>query len=119
QFVPVEQGNIGRWFCSGWTIINPDRPQPHACSVQNYVFGQISESNVFPLDVITSSGLEGANGIEPIAQRPVSGGTGSYLGVTGVCRQQIIGLNTTVLDNGTGGNAVNFSFKFDLIRPEI
>lgn len=119
QFVPIEEGNIGRWFCSGWVIVNPDRLQPHACTTQNYVFGQISSSSVFPPDVITSSGLEGANSIEPIANRPVSGGTGTYLGVTGVCRQQIIGLNTTVVDNGSGGNAPNFSFKFDLIRPDI
>ena len=54
-FVPVEDGSIGRWFCRGWTILHGGRPEPHVVSEHQYHFGAISESALFPPDLLVSS----------------------------------------------------------------
>lgn len=114
-FVPVEDGSIGRWFCRGWTILHGGRPEPHVLSEHQYHLGPISESSLFPTDLLVSNGLEGTV-TEQVSTRAVTGGTGEWLGATGAVRQVPRGVNTTAL-YGTPDPAPNFTFEFDLLLP--
>lgn len=116
-FVPTSDGSIGRWFCRGWQILDGNRPEPHAVTIQEYVLGSISRDRLFPPDNLTSSGLEGTFGAET-GTRSVIGGTGRYLGATGQVRQTNNGVNTSVFADGSGDPAPNFVFEFDLFLPE-
>jgi hypothetical protein len=118
-FVPVESGSVGRWFCRGWILVDGSRPEPHIASVQEYVFGSISQERLFPPDNLTSSGLEGTFLTDQVAARAVIGGTGIYMGAMGQVLQAPNGFNTSVLSDGTGDNAPNFRFTFDLLLPNI
>ncbi len=117
-FVPTVDNSIGHWFCRGWTMIDGSRGEPHVTSTQQYVMGAITEDRLFPEDIIVSSGLEGTNGAQ-VATRPVIGGSGKYLGATGAVRQTHNGVNTTVFADGSGDNALNFIFEFDLLIPDV
>jgi hypothetical protein len=102
-FDPASVAAIGHWFCHGWLILNPARPEPHLVSTVEYVFGRITAAQPSPADQIVTSGLEGA----PTVVRTVVGGTGRYRGVKGEMIEQIIGTNSTVV-NLLGGHAANF-----------
>ena len=115
-FVPTENGSIGHWFCRGWLVLDGDRPEPHASTIQEYVFGSISETRLFPPDAMTSSGLEGTF-TDQSGTRPIIGGTGEYMGAIGQVIQTNNGTNTTVLDDGSGDPAPNFIFNFDYWVP--
>lgn len=117
-FVPTNDGIIGRWFCQGWLLVHADRPEPHVSSRQVYVFGPITEDEQFPVDTMASVGLEGTS-TDQTATRVLVGGTGRYLGATGQVLEVINGANTTVLDDGTGDLAPNFTFEFDYFVPEL
>lgn len=113
-FVPSDDGAIGHWFCRGFLLIHSQRPEPHLASVQEYQFGRISESNLFPTDSLTTSGIEGTVLEEPVMHRAVIGGTGIYRAATGELTQTTLGFNTSVLRDGTGDAAQNFRCQFDL-----
>lgn len=116
-FIPTPNGAIGTWFCRGWVIIDGDRPEPHVNSIQEYVFGDISDERLFPPDKLSSSGLEGTV-TEQVSTRAVIGGTGKYMGALGQVTQAGNGVNTTVL-RGTPDPAPNFIFEFDLLMPVL
>lgn len=118
-FIPTESGSVGRWFCRGWLILDGSRPEPHIVSAQEYVFGTISPESLFPPDNLASSGLEGTFLTTQPAARAVVGGTGVYMGAAGQVLQAGNGLNTSVLDDGSGENAPNFVFSFDLLIPQV
>ncbi len=113
-FVPSDNGAIGHWFCRGFLLIHSQRPEPHLASVQEYQFGRISESNLFPADSITTSGIEGTVLPEPVMHRAVVGGTGIYRAATGELTQTNLGFNTSLLRDGSGDAAPNFRCQFDL-----
>ena len=115
-FVPTEDGSIGRWFCWGWNIQDPERPEPHLTSVHNFVMGAIREERLFPPDTLVTTGLQGTFEDEQVAIRAVSGGTGAYLGATGQVLQRNNGRNTTIFA-GTEFQALNWVFEFDLRMP--
>lgn len=117
-FVATTDGAIGHWSCRGWTILHGDRPEPHATTVQEYVFGMIAPDRLFPPDSLTSAGLEGTF-TDQVTTRSVSGGTGRYMGAIGQVTQVNHGVNTTVIDDGTGDPAPNFVFTFDLLLPRL
>lgn len=117
-FVPTPDGAIGHWFCRGWLILDDARPEPHATTLQNYVFGAISEERLFPPDALTSSGLEGTFTDQPTT-RSISGGTGRWMGAIGQVVQTNHGVNTTVLLDGTDDPAPNFVFVFDMLLPQL
>lgn len=111
NFDPASVESIGHWLCRGWFINRTgrsgeaDRPEPHVITHQEYLLTRISGDNIFPLDQLTSSGLEGDN-TGRSAPRSVVGGAGKWHGATGSVVQHVIGANTT-----TGPN---FRFVFDL-----
>lgn len=122
-FDPASAEAIGTWFCRGWILGHPERPEPHVITTQEYVLGNIRPERVFPPDTLASSGTEGVNaefipGADAqVPIRSVIGGTGKYAGATGVVRQAFLGSNTTTL---TGlGPAPNFRFKFRLWAPQL
>lgn len=117
-FDPSSEEPLGRWICRGWFMITPDRPEPHVITTQEYVLDAISEDQLFPADVLTSSGMEGSDTEEQTPIRSVVGGTGRFAGATGVVLQHGNGRNTTEL-RGIGDNAPNFRFEFSLLVPEI
>lgn len=118
-FVPTTDGSLGHWFCQGWLLVDANRPEPHISSTQKYVLGVISEDRLFPPDLIASSGLEGTFDDGQPPTRIVIGGTGEYLGASGAVVQESRGVNTTVLADGSGANALNFTFTFDLLLPDV
>lgn len=111
DFDPGSATATGHWLCRGWFVNRTgrsgetDRPEPHVVTHQEYLISRISESNIFPADQLTSSGLEGDNAGRS-ATRSVTGGAGVWQGFTGSVVQHVIGANTT------GGP--NFRFEFDL-----
>lgn len=116
-FVPTPDGSIGVWFCRGYVVIDSTRAEPHTCSHQDYMFGEITEQQPFPTTMMSSTGLEGTLIRDIINTRAIVGGTGDYLGATGQVTQQYISDNTTVL-NGIGDPAPCFRFVFDLRLPD-
>lgn len=113
-FDPESAEAIGRWFCRGWLLISPERPEPLNLTTQEYVLGEIKEKRLFPPDQLVSSGMEGSADEDQPAVRSVVGGTGKYLGARGVVRQHLNGSNTTTLA-GIGEPAPNFRFVFRLV----
>jgi len=113
NFDPASVPAIGHWMCRGWFINRTgrageaDRPEPHVVTHQEYLIGRISEGNLFPVDQLSSSGLEGDNSGRS-ATRSVVGGAGMWQAATGSVVQHVIGTNTT-----TGPN---FRFVFDLAK---
>lgn len=98
-------------MCRGWFVNRTgrsgetDRPEPHVITHQEYLLSRITDGSIFPVDQLTSSGLEGDN-TGRSATRSVVGGAGQWHGTTGSVVQHVIGTNTT-----TGPN---FRFEFDL-----
>lgn len=117
-FVPTMDDAIGHWFCRGWTMIDGSRGEPHANSIHEYIFGEITEESLFPTDSIASTGLEGTL-TSQVGTRPIIGGSGKYLGASGAVRQFQNGFNTTVFADGSGDNAFNFRFEMDLLLPDV
>lgn len=117
-FVPDDSMAIGRWFCQGWLLVHAERGEPHVSSRQVYVLGAITEDRLFPEDTMASVGLEGT-GSDQVTTRIVNGGTGRFFGAAGSVSQQLAGFNTTVMDDGTGDPAPNFTMRFDLLLPDI
>lgn len=113
-FDPAGAGALGTWFCRGWFLIAPGRPEPHVLSTQEYVLGEISPTQLFPPDTLTSSGMEGSADESQVAARAVIGGTGRYAGARGVVLQHGNGTNTTKLTTLGGIPAPNFRFEFQL-----
>lgn len=116
-FDPASAPAIGRWFCRGWFVINPERFDPHVITTQEYVFGRIGTDRQFPPDTLASSGLEGTFDPAQTPIRSVIGGTGQFAGATGVVFQHGRGTNTTVIAP-LGIQAANFHFEFDLRLPK-
>jgi hypothetical protein len=94
-FDPASVPAVGHWLCRGYMMFYPGRPSPHAITVQEFLFGRISEQQPVPADQIVSSGMEGG---PPWVLRSVIGGTGRYRGARGEVIQQTIGSNKTVLN---------------------
>lgn len=114
-FDPNSAAGIGIWMCRGWFLIAPERPEPHVITTQEYLFGDITPSRLYPPDQLVSSGMEGSEDEREPAIRSVTGGTGRYAGAKGVVLQHGNGANTTELGPGGAlGPAPNFRFEFDL-----
>lgn len=117
-FVPTQNGAIGQWFCRGWQIIDAGRAAPHVNSIQDYLFGLITPERLFPPDAISSNGLEGTED-DQVGYRSIIGGTGTYMGASGQAAQEITGVNTSLFADGSGLNAPNFRFEFDILLPNV
>lgn len=117
-FVPTDDAAIGRWFCQGWLLENPDRPEPHVSSRQVYVFGSVTEDELFPSDTMSSLGLEGTSAGQ-VLTRMVVGGTGRYMGASGQVLEIGKGTNTTVMDDGTGDLAPKLHARIRLLPPRV
>ncbi len=117
-FDPASAENIGLWLCRGWFMINADRPEPHVVTTQEYILGDLRKNRLFPPDQLVSSGMEGSDAEKEAPIRSVIGGTGRFLGATGVVLQKGNGKNTTTL-RGIGDKAPNFRFEFTLLVPDI
>ena len=117
-FVPTRDGAIGHWICRGWVIIDRDRGEPHATTVQEYMFDLMTPDELFPTTALTSSGIEGTVTSQR-STRSVIGGTGDYFGATGQVTQRHNGTNTTVFFDGSNDPAWNFIFDFDLLIPDV
>ena len=116
-FDPSRVEPVGHWFCRGWYLIEGNRPEPHVITTQEYLFGRITESDLFPADQMTSSGVEGSNDEKQLVTRSITGGAGKYAGARGEARQRGRGFNTTELA-GLGLPAPNFTFELRLIGVE-
>lgn len=116
-FVPGPEGAVGRWFCRGNFLVHPGRPEPRIMSSQEYVLGLIDADNLFPPDMITTVGLEGAEEYFVNMHRAITGGTGNYRSATGECSQHFTGVNSTVFFDDPESNAPNIRFEFDLTLP--
>ena len=117
-FVPTGDGSIGRWLCRGSTLVYADRIEPHVQTTQEFIFGPMSGDELFPDDLITTSGTEGTFETDQIAHRSIVGGTGRYLGASGQQHQARNGYNTSSFTDGTG-NAPNFVMRLDLLLPDV
>lgn len=117
-FVPSQTGAVGEWFCRGWQLIDGGREEPHVVSIQDYIFGFITSERLFPPDKMQSSGIEGTT-TDQVAGRSIIGGTGAYVAASGQVNQSYLGDNTSVFADGSGFNAPNFRFEFDIIMPNI
>ncbi len=117
-FDPASADHVGLWLCRGWFMINKDRPEPHVVTTQEYIIGNLRKDRLFPPDQLVSSGMEGTDTEKEAPIRSVIGGTGRFLGATGVVVQNGNGRNTTTL-RGIGEKAPNFRFVFTLLVPEI
>lgn len=116
-YVPTGDGSIGRWLCRGHTLVYADRPEPHVQATQEFVFALMAGDQLFPDDLITTSGIEGTFETGQVARRSIVGGTGRYLGATGEQRQVGNGFNTSLFADGTG-NAPNLVMRLDLLLPD-
>lgn len=96
-FIPVEEGSIGRWICTGYGISSAARGEPHVTTRQDFLFGVVGGPQVFPADQISTMGIEGTIDKTLIATRSVVGGTGKYLGALGQQRQQFVAWNTSLI----------------------
>lgn len=117
-FDPATARALGRWFCRGWFLINPERLEPHVITTQEYVFGSMRPGRLFPRDTLVSSGLEGTFEEDQTPIRSVMGGTGEFGGATGVVLQHGRGTNTTRIAP-LGIQAPNFRFEFQLRVPHL
>ncbi|MEA2002135.1 MAG: hypothetical protein U9N84_09680 [Actinomycetota bacterium] len=117
-FVPTLDQAIGHWFCRGWMMVDGDRSEPHAMSVQDFVIGVITPDRLLPTDNLSSSGIEGTFG-QQIGTRAVVGGTGTYKAAAGQVTQTNNGINTTVFVDGSGDPGPNFVFDFELLIPKV
>ena len=97
RFDPTSAGAIGRWMCCGWFLINPDRPEPHVLTTQEYILRDIRANRLYPPNQLVSSGTEGSDAENQAPIRSVIGGTGKYLGAKGEVFQHGRGKNTTTL----------------------
>lgn len=113
-YVISEADAMGHWFCSGFNIQHGERPEPHISAMATFVFGRISDSNLFPPDVLIAQGLGGTNEDTVDSMRPLIGGSGRYFGVIGQVGRRNHGINNTVL-YGTEIAAPNFRYSFDLL----
>lgn len=117
---PGNASATGVWICRGWFINSEDRPQPASVSVQEFVLGRITTEQLFPPDMLVSSGMEQAPPVSPFdpAQpsiRSIVGGVGRYAGAGGIHIMHFLGHNTTKLGpGGAMGPAPNFRFEFQL-----
>jgi len=109
SFDPYKKDPTGLFLSWGTMLGFGLRQYPAAMSTHLYILGNIRFSRQFPPNQLTSTGLEGTVDETQISPRALTGGTGSYAGVTGVVRQQLIGVNTTDLP---GGAAPNYRFEF-------
>jgi hypothetical protein len=107
-------GSIGRWFCAGFNILSAERPEPHINATADFVFGEISQEQLFPPDIIVTHGLGGSGDETQVSSLPVIGGTGRYLGALGVAARRNVGKNNTSLFE-LGSPSPNFRYEFDLI----
>jgi hypothetical protein len=112
-FDPASVKAVGRWFCRGWIILSDERPAPFFLTTQEFVLGDIGAGHLYPPDNISTSGMEG-NMSPDVPARSVTGGTGKYVGATGTSFQHFAGVNTTILDDGSGMNAPCLRFEFHL-----
>lgn len=114
-FVATDTDAIGHWFCSGFNIQHGERPEPHINASASFVFGRISESQLFPPDSLVTHGLGGTfeEGVDSLL--PLVGGSGRYFGVLGQAGRRNLGKNNTVL-YGVGVPAPNFLYTFDLLH---
>lgn len=117
-FVPTQDGSIGRWLCRGSTLVYADRPEPHVQTSQEFVFSSMTGDDLFPDDLLSTSGIEGSNQPELVSHRSVVGGIGRYVGAGGVQHQEMNGFNTSVFTDGTG-TAPNFRMRFELLLPDV
>ncbi len=113
-FIPAEEDSIGRWFCSGWMLVSPERPEPHLNARAMFVFGSITPDGLFPEDSIAAVEIGGTFSTQ-ISVEPVVGGSGRYLGVQGQTRRRNHSKNSTVLFGGTV-EAPNFVYEFELLH---
>lgn len=116
-FIPTSEGAIGRWLCRGNVLLYAERPEPHVQTSQEFVFGFMTPDQLFPDDLISTSGIEGTLGNQ-VATRSVIGGTGRYLGATGDQRQITNGFNTSQFADGSGPGQ-NFQMVFRLLLPDF
>ena len=65
-----------------------------------------------------SNGLEGTED-DQTGHRSITGGAGTYMGASGQIAQIITGVNTSLFADGSGMNAPNFRFEFDILLPNI
>lgn len=117
-FVPGQDGSIGRWLCRGHTLVHLERPEPHAQTTQEFVFGTVGGERLFADDNLTTSGLEGTFETEQVAARAIVGGTGDFVGAAGQCFQERNGFNTSSFADLTG-SAPNFRMRFELLLPDL
>lgn len=117
-FVPTGSGAIGQWFCRGWQIVDAGRAEPHVNSIHDYLFGLVRPERLFPPDTMHSNGLEGTED-DQTGHRSITGGAGTYMGASGQIAQIITGVNTSLFADGSGLNAPNFRFEFDILLPNI
>ena len=67
---------------------------------------------------ISELNTEGSFETDQLANRPVIGGTGQYMGAAGQSTQERNGFNTSAFSDGTG-NAPNLRTRFDLLIPDF
>ena len=113
-YIVSDEGAIGHWFCSGLNIQHGERPEPHINATATFVFGRISDSNLFPPDTLVAQGLAGTSDDTADSLRPITGGSGTYFGVIGQAGRTNLGINNTVL-RGPEVPAPNFRYVFDLL----
>jgi hypothetical protein len=105
---PDSPGSVGTWVCRGHFYYGLDEimrgAAPHVASTQYYILDDGS--------MLVSDGLEGGAWF----LRAVTGGTGRYLGTRGLCTEEQVGTNTTMIQlaQGVAVPAPNIAFNFDL-----
>jgi hypothetical protein len=98
---------LGEWICRGWFVGDGMRTTtgPMVVTTQIYNFG-----DGFGKAMIITDGYELAEvGVE--IERAVTGGTGPFLGASGVVRQTLLGLNAT--------EGVNLQYEIELVGPDF
>lgn len=100
----------GHWFCRGWFMNYPERPQPGVITSQEYLLDIITPELLSPPDTLASSGVENGPPNLP-AVRAVIGGTGRYRKARGEVVQETIGRNTTMFSSGDPAPTFRFDFK--------
>jgi hypothetical protein len=105
---PESPGSIGTWVCRGHFYFGLEEIMkgavPHVASTQYYVLDDGS--------MLVSDGLEGGAWF----LRAITGGTGRYLGSRGLCTEEEVGTNPTMIQlaQGVAAPAPNLAFNFDL-----
>lgn len=113
EFIPTDDDALGMWICRGFFVNGPRRPEPHLSTDQTFHFGAPTYDSGIGNSMIATHGLEGGNEPGWHVNRIVTGGTGSYRGARGECRQTEVGRNSTLFP--WGEPALNFRFEFDLM----